>query len=97
MKQWTNPEDNIALDLDGKFKEDVRDCKTYLLSEKHILENCRKMVMVKMKKDLGALNEKILNSLFSQFNVIVKAILKIGSGISKSKVRHWHNIDFLGI
>jgi hypothetical protein len=86
MKQWTDPADNIALDLDRNFKEDVRDCKTYLLGERETLENYRNLVTEHMKKDAEAVNEKNYTAFFSRFFVIVKAMLKIGSGISKSKV-----------
>ncbi len=83
MEQWTD-DDKQQLELDRKFKEDVRDCRTHLLSDKIILETYKTLVLEEMKQ-LPGMNEKKLANVSSKFVVIVKALLNIGAGISKSK------------
>jgi len=78
MTQWTN--DKLQLELDRGFKEDIRDLKSYLLEEKSILDTYKKLVLEKMKVD-----DKTLAHFGTKFNQILKTILKIGAGISKSK------------
>lgn len=63
------------------FNEDIRDLKSYLLEDKSILETYKRLVMEKMKN----VDEKTTAQLASKFNQILKTILKIGAGISKSK------------
>lgn len=82
MNQWTN--DKQQLDLDKKFKDDIRDCRTHLLSDKIILDTYKSLVLDKMKNN-DSMNEKKLNNFGSKFQSIVKALLNIGGGISKSK------------
>jgi hypothetical protein len=82
MNQWTD--DKQQLDLDRKFKEDVRDCRTHLLSDKVIVDTYKTLVLEKMKQT-DIMNEKTLVNFASKFQVIVKALLNIGAGISKSK------------
>lgn len=80
MEQWAD--DSLHLDLDPKFKEDVRDCRAYLLSDKIILEKYKTMVMDQMNH--SGIEKSVAANLSSNFKYIVKAQLKIGEGISKS-------------
>jgi len=82
MDHWTS--DQLQLDIDSKFKEDIRDCRTYLLSEKTILDTYRVLV-INMMKSQSKMEDKKLTNVSSKFNVIVKALLNIGAGISKAK------------
>lgn len=81
MNQWTS--DKQQLDLDKKFKEDIRDCRTHLLSDKNILDNYKQLVFEQIKSDKKT--DKKLSNLATKFQVILKALLNIGAGISKSK------------
>jgi hypothetical protein len=80
MTQWTD--DDWHLDLDPKFKEDIRDCRAYLLSDKVILDTYKNFVLEQMKQT--DLEEKILTNFGYKFHVFVKTLLHIGAGISKS-------------
>jgi hypothetical protein len=79
--KWTH--DALHLDLDRKFKEDIRECKTYLLSDKIILDTYKSLVLDHIQQH-NALSEKTLTNLGYKFHILVKALLHIGAGISKS-------------
>lgn len=81
MVHWTTHE-TFHLDLDKKFTEDVRDFKSFLGGEKSILETYKKLVIEKLS---SSMEEKTLSNLSGKIIGIIKALLKIGSGISKSK------------
>eukprot|EP01114_Cavostelium_apophysatum_P019816 TRINITY_DN6477_c0_g1_i1.p1 TRINITY_DN6477_c0_g1~~TRINITY_DN6477_c0_g1_i1.p1 ORF type:complete len:419 (+),score=82.84 TRINITY_DN6477_c0_g1_i1:118-1374(+) len=80
MSQWTD--DAVHLDLDNKFKDDVRDLRAYLLSDRLILESYRNLVIDQLLR-LGV-DDKIAHHFTSKFNGLAKALLNIGAGISKS-------------
>eukprot|EP01119_Soliformovum_irregulare_P019309 TRINITY_DN6085_c0_g1_i3.p1 TRINITY_DN6085_c0_g1~~TRINITY_DN6085_c0_g1_i3.p1 ORF type:complete len:452 (-),score=97.47 TRINITY_DN6085_c0_g1_i3:98-1423(-) len=82
MDQWTT--DCYYLDLNKVFTEDIRDCKSYLLGDKVNIEKYRSLVIQKMAAD-SEVEEKKLGNLSHKFSDIMKTILKMGAGISKSK------------
>jgi hypothetical protein len=82
MDEWTAA--NRSLDLDPVLKEDIRDCRTLLLSDKAILNTYKNLVMEWMKAHSEMAEKNLLNFSY-KFHVTIKALLKIGAGISKSK------------
>lgn len=82
IEYWVS-DDPLKVDLDMKLKEDVIDCRTHLLSEKQFLDEYKSLVIEQLKKK--KFNEKILGEISSRFLAMMKALLNIGAGISKSK------------
>jgi len=76
MSKWTT--DKLQLDIDRKFKEDLKELRTYMLSEKVILETYKSLVGAVLKQTFK--DEKKISQ---KFQVILKALLNIGAGLSK--------------
>eukprot|EP01117_Protostelium_nocturnum_P015916 TRINITY_DN6204_c0_g1_i8.p2 TRINITY_DN6204_c0_g1~~TRINITY_DN6204_c0_g1_i8.p2 ORF type:complete len:442 (-),score=111.15 TRINITY_DN6204_c0_g1_i8:2374-3699(-) len=81
MSKWTHGPDQ--LEMDRRFKEDLREVRTLLLSEKVHLETYKQFVTDSLKKH--GFDDKRLSSLNLKFSQIVKVLLNIAAGMLKTK------------
>eukprot|EP01116_Phalansterium_solitarium_P024884 TRINITY_DN924_c0_g1_i7.p1 TRINITY_DN924_c0_g1~~TRINITY_DN924_c0_g1_i7.p1 ORF type:complete len:366 (+),score=107.37 TRINITY_DN924_c0_g1_i7:154-1251(+) len=82
MVKWAG--ERQFLEVDSRFKDELHECATFVINEKDILRKYRETTLGKMRA-AGVLSDRQMSTVQNKFNLIVKALFKIASGLFKRK------------